>query len=83
MSERCRSVDFKQQTGGPTIDTLQMKRIAEIDSPVRSNFLAGKKRPDPIEQSGGATPSLSGSARFTSVTTQYSALALGPVPGSF
>jgi hypothetical protein len=83
MSERCRSVDFKQQADEPIIDTLRMKRVAGIDSPARSNFLAGKKRLNRIEQPGGAASSLTGFVRSSSVTTQYSAMALGPIPGSF
>ena len=42
MSERCRSVDFKQQTNEPAADTLRMTRSAGIDSPVRSNVPIGK-----------------------------------------
>ncbi len=83
MSERCRSVDFKQQTNVLAADTLRTKRIAEIGPPVRRDFLAREKRPDDGEQPSAQAASLKRSIRSSSVSAQKPALGSSPVPGSF
>lgn len=64
-------------------DTLRMKRIAEIDSPVCRDVLARRKRPGHVEQPGVQAASLTRSARSSSVSAQKPALGSSPVPGSF